>query len=135
MNSNSNCKKYIQRCRRSHHLRQPTHERSGGWSALHCIPIIGRENKDINTKIHLSYLLTCNPPANVNGITNYGDFMPMIIDVSNSSPGALKILIDFNGDCTLKTSSYARKNPNRTSLDSAKEQNSEEMVKMLAECY
>ena len=47
--------------------------RSGnGWSGLHRISEIGNENKDIDTDILLSYLLTSDPPADVNWRTSSG---------------------------------------------------------------
>ena len=39
----------------------------GSRSDLHVIPIIGSYNKDIDTDILLFYLLTWDPPADVNG--------------------------------------------------------------------
>ncbi len=38
-----------------------------GRSGLHWIPDIGSGNKDVDTDILLFYLLTCDPPADVNG--------------------------------------------------------------------
>ena len=43
-----------------------------GESGLHWIPYIGRDNKDL-TDILLSYLLTCDPPADVNGRNRWGE--------------------------------------------------------------
>ncbi len=40
-----------------------------GRSGLHRIPWIGSRNKDVDTDILLCYLLTCDPPADVNGRT------------------------------------------------------------------
>ncbi len=37
--------------------------KNDGRSGLHLIPGIGSRNKDVDTDIHLYYLLTCDPPA------------------------------------------------------------------------
>ena len=47
-----------------------------GWSGLHCIPYIGCDNEDIDNDILISYLLTCDPPADVNGRDKWG-YTPM----------------------------------------------------------
>ncbi len=57
-----------------------------GYSGFHRIPMIGSDNKDvgrydnkvyIDTDILISYLLTCDPPADVNGRDNYAGETPM----------------------------------------------------------
>ncbi len=70
--------------------------RSGaGLSGLHCIPYIGSSNKNIDTDILLSYLLTCDPPADVNGRDTDGGCTPMWQAASWNSISAVKVLIDF----------------------------------------
>ncbi len=75
-----------------------------GWSGLHCIPRIGRRNKDVDTDILISYLLTCDPPADVNGITSYG-YTPMWYAAHWNNTSAVKVLIDVGGNRTIKSNS------------------------------
>ena len=74
-------------------------------SGLHMIPWIGRDNKDL-TDILLSYLLTCDPPADVNGRDRWGR-TPMWVAAYYNNTSAVKVLIDFGGDRTIKTNSDA----------------------------
>ena len=82
------------------------------------MPGIGRRNKDIDTDILLSYLLTCDPPADVNGRSG-GGMTPMWDAAFNNNTSAVKVLIDFGGDRTIKTSSDTY-HSNKTPLDGAK---------------
>ena len=77
-----------------------------GWSGLHRIPRIGINNKDVDTDILISYLLTCDPPADVNGITTRDGYTPMCDAAYHKITSAVKVLIDFGGDRTIKTNSY-----------------------------
>ena len=95
-----------------------------GWSGLHEIPYIGSFNKDVDTDILISYLLTCDPPADVSGRTNVGGWTPMCNAVIWKSTSAVKVLIDFGGDRTIKSNSDAAyPYPNKTPLDIAKIEN------------
>ena len=104
-----------------------------GESGLHWILYIGRYNKDVDTDILISYLLTCDPPADVNGITG-GGATPMWRAAFNNKTSAVKVLIDFGGDRTIKTNSNASC-PNSTPLDIAKKENNQEIIKLLTECF
>ncbi len=73
-----------------------------GESGLHRIPHIGRYNKDVDTDILISYLLTCDPPADVNGRSRYGGRTPMS-HAADYNTSAVKVLIDFGGDRTIKS--------------------------------
>ena len=105
---------------------------SVGSSGLHVIPWIGRDNKDL-TDILLSYLLTCDPPADVNG-RNISGYTPMWLAAIYNNTSAVKVLIDFGGDRTIKTNSK-HGYPNITPLDTAKEKNNQEIIKLLTECF
>jgi hypothetical protein len=105
----------------------------GGWSGLHGIPYIRRENKDVDTDILLSYLLTCDPPADVNGRSMQGS-TPMSTAVCYFNTSALKFLINFGGDRTIKTIGNAYYS-NKTPLETAKEWNHQEAIKLLTECF
>ncbi len=105
-----------------------------GQSGLHRIPWIGSENKEIDTDILLSYLLTCDPPAEVNGRNRWG-YTPMWYAATNNNTSAVKVLIDFGGDRTIKTNSNTGYNPNMTPLDIAKEKNNQETIELLTECF
>ena len=106
----------------------------GGQSGLHWIPITCINYKDIDTDILLSYLLTCDPPADVNGRdSNYGR-TPMWYAAYYNNTSAVKVLIDFGGDRTIKTKSNAYP-PNMTPLDIAKRYNKQEIIKLLTECF
>ncbi len=98
-------------------------------SGLHYIPWIGRYNKFIDTDILISYLLTCDPPADVNGITSWSGRTPMWYAAYHNNSSAGKVLIDFGGDRTIKSKS------NMTPLDIAKEKNNQEIIKLLMECF
>ena len=106
-----------------------------GYSGLHWIPWVGILNKDIDTDILISYLLTCDPPADVNGITSYGR-TPMWYAAYCNNTSAVKVLIDFGGDRTIKSNSDDRYSyPNMTPLDVAKKENNQEIIKLLTEYF
>ena len=116
----------------------------GRWSGLIYIPVIGRFQKDTDTDICISYLLTCDPPADVNGRECNGR-TPMWLAAFDNITSAVKVLIDFGGDRTIKTNSNAS-NPNMTPLDIAKkdryigdieikQDTSQEIIKLLTECF
>ncbi len=105
-----------------------------GSSGLHYIPMIGRSKKDVDTDILLYYLLTCVPPADVNGRDSWG-FTPMRLAAIYNNTSAVKVLIDFGGDRTIKSNSNAGLNSNKTPLDIAKEKNHQEIIKLLTECF
>ena len=105
-----------------------------GYSGLHLIPQIGSGNKDVDTDILIYYLLTCDPPADVNGRTIYGD-TPMWIAAYINNTSAVKVLIDFGGDRTIKSNSIATFNPNTTPLDIAKKENNQGPINLLTECF
>ena len=110
--------------------------RSGGWSGLHNIPEIGRWNKSIDTDMLLSYLLTCDPPADVNGRTGDG-YTPMWHAAIYNNTSAVKVLIDVGGDRTIKARRLSL-NPNSTPLDVVKEKNNpnrQEIIQLLTECF
>ena len=104
-----------------------------GGSGLHWIPVIGSTYKDLDTDMLLYYLLTCDPPADVNGRSNGGS-TPMRCAAYYKNTSAVKILIDFGGDRTIKTYSYASP-PNMTPLDIAKKKNNQETIELLTECF
>ena len=112
-------------------------DRYGGGSGLHNIPFIGRYNKDVEYDILISYLLTCDPPADVNGKdTSSGDTPMLNAAYCNITTSAVKVLIDFGGDRTIKANIYDYSNPNSTPLDVAKKNNTnQEMIKLLTECF
>ena len=104
-----------------------------GDSGLHLIPYTGYgDYEGIDTDILISYLLTCDPPADVNG-RDRGGYTPMFVAASYNNTSAMKVLIDFGGDRTIKTNSNAI-NPNVTPLDRAKEWNNQGSITMLTEC-
>ena len=103
-----------------------------GRSGLHEIPYIGRWNYGV-TEMLLSYLLTCDPPADVNGRNRWG-CTPMWWAAHVNNTSAVKVLIDFGGDRTIKTNSDSAK-PNKTPLDIAKEENNQEIIELLTECF
>ena len=106
-----------------------------GMSGLHWIAYIGRDNKGVDTDILLSYLLTCDPPADINGRNSWGR-TPMWEAAYSNNTSAVKVLIDFGGDRTIKTNSDDIYNPNRTPLDIAKKFNiNKENIKLLTECF
>ena len=105
-----------------------------GWSSLHRIPWIGSDNKDIDTDILLYYLLTCDPPADVNGRDSDG-WTPMWNAAYNNNTSAVKVLIDFGGDRTIKTNSDNYSYPNMTPLDIAKTTYNQETIQLLTECF
>ena len=104
-----------------------------GDSGLHLIPRIGW-NKSSDTDILLYYLLTCDPPADVNGRSRSG-YTPMSRAAYYNNTSAVKVLIDFGGDRTIKSKSDDWLNPNMTPLDYAKEKNNQEIIKLLTECF
>ena len=103
-------------------------------SGLHEIPYIGSENKEIDTDILLSFLLTCDPPADVNGRDEEG-YTPIWRAAFRNNTSAVKVLIDFGGDRTIKTNSDAGFYPNMTPLDIAKKKNNQEIIELLTECF
>ena len=105
-----------------------------GYSGLHWIPYIGSDNEDVDTDILIYYLLTCDPPADVNGRASYG-YTPMWWAAFDNNTSAVKVLIDFGGDRTIKSNSNDYPNPNMTPLDIAKERNNQEAIKLLTECF
>ena len=106
-----------------------------GDSGLHRIPGIGSRNKDVDTDILISYLLTCDPPADVNGRDSDG-YTPMWMAAYLNNTSAVKVLIDFGGDRTIKTKSiYYGSYPNMTPLDIANEKDNQETITMLTECF
>ena len=102
-----------------------------GYSGLHEIPLIGRLNEDADTDILICYLLTCDPPADVNRRRDNGGYTPMRCAASYNNTSAVKVLIDFGGDRKIK-STYA---PNMTPLDIAKKKNHQEIIKLLTEYF
>ena len=106
-----------------------------GDSGLHMIPGIGSRNEDVDTAILISYLLTCDPPADVNGRTRYGGYTPMWKAAYYNNTSAVKVLIDFGGDRTIKSNSKAGSDSNMTPLDIAKRNNNQETIKLLTECF
>ena len=109
----------------------------GGGSGLHWIHhCIGSSNKDL-TDILISYLLTCDPPADLNGRTSSGGDTPMWLAANHNNTSAVKVLIDFGGDRTIKTNSdYPSYYSNTlTPLDIAKNKNYQETIKLLTECF
>jgi hypothetical protein len=106
-----------------------------GMSGLHVIPEIGtsRYYKDVDTEILISYLLTCDPPADVNGRTSDGE-TPMWFAAYDNNTSAVKVLIDFGGDRTIKSNSNADPYSNMAPLDIAKS-NNQEIIKLLTECF
>ena len=51
-----------------------------------------------------------------------------------NNTSAMKVLIDFGGDRTIKTNSDAS-NPNTTPLETAKKENNQEIIELLTECF
>ena len=106
-----------------------------GYSGLHKIPEIGSDNKDFDTDILIYYLLTCDPPADVNGRTNEGATPIWWYAAINECTSAVKVLIDFGGDRTIKTNSNIGYESNMTPLDIAKKNNNQGPIKLLMECF
>ena len=104
-----------------------------GQSGLHWIPYKS-SNEEIDTDILISYLLTCDPPADVNG-RNIGGDTPMWAAAYYNNTSAVKVLIDFGGDRTIKTNSDNFSYPNTTPLDIAKKRNNQETIELLTECF
>ena len=98
-------------------------------TVLHRIPQIG-----VNTVELLSYVLTCDPSADVNLRDSVGH-TPMAIAALSNNIAATKLLIDFGGDRTIRSNSDASSNPNSTPLDIAIQSNHEEIIKLLAEYF
>ena len=99
-----------------------------GWSGLHYITQIDRYNKDVDTDILLSYLLTCDPPTDVNG--RGFRRTPMLQAAAHNNTSAVKVLIDFGGDRTIKYNSYWM-----TPLDITKKYGFQETTKLLTEYF
>ena len=97
-----------------------------GGSGLHLNPYIG--------DMLLSYLLTCDPPADVNGRTSSG-YTPMWRAAYHNNTSAVKVLIDVGGDRTIKTNSDIGYYSNMTPLDMAKKENHQGIIKLLTECF
>ena len=105
-----------------------------GCSGLHMIPYIGSRNKDADTDILIYYLLTCDPPADVNA-RNGGGATPMWRAALYNNTSAVKVLIDFGGDRTIKSNSNAYP-PNTTPLDIVKKYNNNQgTIQLLTECF
>ncbi len=104
------------------------------WSGLHYIPGIGKYNKHVDTDILLYYLLTCDPPADVNGRNIWGR-TPMWEAAYDNYTSAVKVLIDFGGDRTIKSYSNIGYCPNMTPLDVAKRENNQDIIQLLMECF
>ena len=102
-----------------------------GLSGLHLIPVIGSGNEDVDTDILIYYLLTCDPPADVNGRDSWGD-TPMRWAACYNNTSAVKVLIDFGGDRTIKTNSNIGSSSNTTPLDVTYDQ---DIIKLLTECF
>ena len=108
-----------------------------GQSGLHAIPWIGSMYKDVDTDILIYYLLTCDPPADVNGRTSAG-FTPMWLAAFYNNTSAVKVLIDFGGDRTIKSNSNAGSHSKMAPLDIAKAMNynnNQEIIQLLTECF
>ena len=105
-----------------------------GNSGLHVIPYIGKDNKGVDTDILISYLLTCDPPADDNGRDSVCGYTPMWWAAYWDNTSAVKVLIDFGGDRTIKSNSDASF-PNMTPLDIAKKKNNQETIELLTECF
>jgi ankyrin repeat protein len=101
-----------------------------GQSGLRNILKIGSRNKDV-TDILLNYLLTCDPPADVNGRSIWGH-TPMWYAAFYNNTSAVKVLIDFGGDRTIKTNSNIGSSSNTTPLDVTYDQ---DIIKLLTECF
>ena len=107
-----------------------------GCSGLHMIPYIGSRNKDADTDILLWYLLTCcDPPADVNGRDTINGYTPMWVAAYHNNTSAVKVLIDFGGDRTIKTNSDNGSYSNMTPLDVAIHRNNQGPIKLLTECF
>ena len=103
-------------------------------SGLHMIlGVVSSIYTNIDTDILISYLLTCDPPADVNGKTSSG-YTPMRLAAYHNNTIAVKVLIDFGGDRTIKTNSDTY-TPNMTPLDMAKVKNNQEIIQLLTECF
>ena len=107
---------------------------AGSWSGLQYILYVESRNKDVDTDILISYLLTCDPPADVNGRDSDGE-TPMWYAAYCNNTSAVKVLIDFGGDRTIKTNSDDKYNSNMTPLDIAKKENNQEIIELLTECF
>jgi hypothetical protein len=109
--------------------------RDDSLSGLHRIPYIGSMNKGVDTDILLYYLLTCDPPADVNGRDSIWGDTPMWYAAIYNNTSAVKVLIDFGGDRTIKTNRNDSYYSYMTPLDVAKEENNQENIKLLMECF
>jgi hypothetical protein len=101
-----------------------------GNSGLHRIPGMVSIND-----ILLYYLLTCDPPADVNGRSIYG-YTSMCLAAYYYNTSAVKVLIDFGGDRTIKTNSNTDDSyPNSSPLDIAKRENHQKFIELLMEYF
>jgi ankyrin repeat protein len=107
----------------------------GGYlnSGLHQITLTCYSKKDADIDILLSYLLTCDPPADVNAIDRNG-VTPMYMAASNNKTSVVKLLIDFGGDRTIETKKFDN-NPRMTPLDIAIELNNKEAIEVLTKYF
>ncbi len=96
-----------------------------GWSGLHYIPQTAICNKNVGTDILIYYLLTCDPPADVNGLCSIYGFTPMREAALYNYTSGVKVLINFGGDRTIKSNSHAGGCSNTTPLDVVKRENYE----------
>ena len=103
---------------------------SVGQSGLH-LDFLVDWSKDII--LSFSYLLTCDPPADVNGRGSDG-FTPICAAVFNNNISALKVLIDFGGDRTIKSDGNSLGRP-MTPLEIAERPKYTEIIEMLTTYY
>jgi ankyrin repeat protein len=75
--------------------------------------------------LDLTYLLTCHPPADINGSTPHRSWRPLHTAAYTNNPAAVKLFIDFNGDRDIVNGS------NETAFDFAKKYNFQEVMKLL----
>ena len=102
--------------------------------ALHNISYIGNKNNDVDIQILIYYLLTCDPPADVNFKDYYGR-TPMWQAAGYNNVSTVKALIEFGGDRTIKTDSDIGAYSNMTPLDFAKEINNKEIIELLEKYF
>ena len=104
-----------------------------GYSGIHYPGIGSVSSKEVDTDILICYLLTCDPPADVNGRTSWGR-TPMWLAAYHNNTSAVKVLIDFGGDRTI-TSIDIGHYPNSTPLEIANGENNQQIMKLLTECF
>ena len=109
--------------------------RGNRYSALHHIPMLGKNYK-ADTDMLICYLLTCDPPADVNGRT-LGGHTPMWQAAYHNNTSAVKVLVDFGGDRTIRSNNRCMPCPNMTPLESVQEflTSHPETIKLLSECF